>query len=294
MATGVMTPTTAAAHIGEVWVPDVIRAAEFSLEIAPRVYRGIAFKGYGDVYHIPRIPNIEVATKTPGTAWAPYVYTDTEQTITINIYQVSGFQIEDITAVLSNTDLGAEMKKSIGYSLGRAVDTNLANYAQNFSLTTTNAPGSDITWDDLTYAWSLLTSRGVSLADKCTWFFSTEACRSLLQQDIIVNAMYGGNEKSQRAIEAATIGRILGAPVVQSNLLRSPAAGQHDNFLIHERGLAIIYAQKIKMVSEYIAKELSWVVGGYQIYGTAEINRYDETPGNITATDNMQVLIYGP
>lgn len=294
MATGNMTPTTAAAHIGEVWVADVIRAAEFSLEIAPRVFRRWEFKGFGDVYHIPRIPNIEVATKTPGTAWTPFVYTDTEQTVTIDIHQVSGFEIEDITALLSNTDLAKEMKEKIGYSLGRAVDVNLANYAQNFSLTTTNAPGSDITWDDLVYAWQLLGARGVNLADNCTWFFSTEACASLLKQDIIVNALYGGGEKSTRAIERATIGRILGAPVVQTNLLRSPAAGQHDNFLLHERGLALIMAQKPKMVSEYIAKELAWVVGGHQVYGSAEVNRYSETPGNVTATDNMQVLVYGP
>lgn len=294
MPTGNMTPTTAAVHIGEVWVPDVIRAAEFSLEIAPRVYRKWEFKGYGDVYHIPRVPNIEVATKTPGTAWAPYVYTDTEQTVTINVHQVSGFEIEDITALLSNTDLEREMKSGIGYSLGRAVDVNLANLAKNFSLTTQNTPGSDITWDDLVYAWQLLTARGVNLADNCTWFFSTEACASLLKQDIIVNAMYGGQEKSTRAIERATIGTILRAPVVQSNLLRSAAAGQHDNFLIQDRGIALIMAQKPKMVTEYIAKELAWVVGGHQVYGYAEVNRYSETPGDTTATDNMQVLIYGP
>ncbi len=294
MATGKMTTTTAAAHIGEVWVPDVIRAEEFSLEIAPRVYRKWEFKGFGDVYHIPRIPNIEVASKASGAAWTPYVYTDTEQTVTINIHQVSGFQIEDITDLLSNTDLSKEMKAKIGYSLGRAVDVELANLFQNFSLTTTNAPGSDITWDDLVYAWQLLGARGVNLRDRCTWFLSTEACASLLRQDIIVNALYGGDAKSQRAVERATIGDILGAPVVQTNLLRSPAAGQHDNALLKEEGVALIMAQKPKMVSEYIALDLAWVVGGHQVYGRSEVNRYDETPGNITATDNMQVLVYGP
>lgn len=294
MATGPMTPPTAAVHIGEVWIPDVIRAAEFSIEVAPRVYRKWEFKGMGDVYHIPRIPNIEVATKTAGTPWSPYVYTDTEQTVTINVHQVSGFQIEDITALLSNTDLQREMKERIGYSLARAIDVNLANLFQNFSLTTTNSPGSDITWDDLVYAWQLLSARGVNLRDRCTWFFSTEAAASLLKQDIIVNALYGGSDKSQRAIERATVGNILGAPVVVTNLLRSPAAGQHDNALLFEMGVALIMAQKPKGVSEYLAKELAYVVGAHQVYGYAEVNRYDETPGNITATDNMQVLIYGP
>ena len=51
MATGNMTLTTADKHIGEVWPRDVIRAEEFSLIIAPRVYRQWKFAGHGDVYH---------------------------------------------------------------------------------------------------------------------------------------------------------------------------------------------------------------------------------------------------
>ena len=54
-----------------------------------------------------------------------------------------------------------------------------------------------------------------------------------------------------------------------------------------------IMAQNPKMVSEYIAKDLAWVVGGHQIYGFAEVDRYDETPGNVTATDNWLVLMSG-
>lgn len=287
-----MTPTTAAVHIGEVWIQEVIRAQEFGLEIAPRVFRDWHFKSGGDTYHVPRIPNIEVATKTAGSAWTPTTYTDTEQTVVINTHQVAGFEIEDITQLLTNTNLKGEMQKKIGYGLGRAVDVNLATLPQNFSNSVGTA-GTDLVWDDLVAAWALMANAGVPLQEDCTWFFSPDQVGSFLKQDIIINALYAGYDGSKKAVEAATIGRILGAPVIQCNLLRSAGAGQHDNFLLHRRGVALIMAQNPKMVSEYIAKDLAWVIGGHQVYGFAEVDRYDETPGNVTATDNWLCLLAG-
>lgn len=287
-----MTPTTAAAHIGEVWVPEVIRAQEFGLEMAPRVFRDWTYKGYGDVYHIPRSGNMEVATKTAGNAWTPYVYTDTEQTITINVQQVTGFQIEDITALLSNTDLKSEKQRNLGYSLGRAVEVNLATLPQNFSQSV-GSLGSEPGYDECVAAWRLMALFGIKLQDQCTWFFSPETCAGLLKQEIIVNRDYRSPGKEGKAVEQAMIGDILGAPVVQTNLLRSPSAGQHENFLMYRKGIALIMAMQPKVVTEYIAKELSWVVGSHQIYGYGEVTRYDETPGNVTAVDKWLVLVNG-
>ena len=59
-----VTTTTAEKHIGEVWPNDVIRAQEFKLQIAPRVFREWKFAGFGDVYHVPRIPNLTASTKS--------------------------------------------------------------------------------------------------------------------------------------------------------------------------------------------------------------------------------------
>src|SRR3990167_2163783 len=135
MASGNMTITTAAKDIGEVWPKAVIRAEEFKMVIAPRVYREWKFVGFGDVYHVARIPNLTANTKSASSDWTPETFTDTEQTITINVHQVAGFEIEDITKVLANNDLENEMRKKIGYSLGRAVDVNIATLPQSFSQT---------------------------------------------------------------------------------------------------------------------------------------------------------------
>lgn len=285
-----MTTTTAASHIGEVWIPSVIRAQEFKLEITPRVFRDWKFAGHGDVYHIPRIANLTANSKAASTAWTPEAITDSEQTVTINVHEVAGFQIEDITTLLSNTSLRDEYQKKVGYALGRSLETNLAALPQNFSQVV-GTLGDELGWDDLLTAWQYLADAGIALSDDCTWFFSPAAIRGFLTQDIILNALYGGDAKSSRAIEQAKIGTLLGAPVIQTNLTRAPASGQSESFLMARRAIALIMAKVPTPVTEYLAKELSWVVGMHQVYGRAEVNRYVETPSSTSTTDNWAVLL---
>lgn len=288
MATGNMTLTTADKHIGEVWPGAVIRAEEFKLVIAARVFREWKFAGHGDVYHIPRIPNIEAETKAASTAATMRNYTDTEQTITINVHQCAGFEIEDIVTLLSNTALAAEMKRKIGYSLGRALDVNLATLPQNFSQVV-GTLGSETTYDQMVRAWQYLTDAGVDVDSDCTWFFSPAAIAGMLKQEIFINQLYQGD--GGRAVETAKVGQTLGAPIIRSNLTRAPSAGQSESWLMDRRAIGLIMAQEPKMVTEYIAKDLANVVVGHQVYGYSEIDRYAETPGNVTAGDAWAVLM---
>ena len=284
-----VTTTTAALHIGEVWPKDVIRSQEFALEIAPRVYREWKFVGHGDVYHVPRIPNLTANTKAAGTAWTPEALTDTEQTITINVHQVAGVEIEDIAEVLTNTAMAKEYKRKIGYALGRAVDVNLATLPQNFSQTE-GTLGTPLVYDDLVDAWAQMAAAGVSVAsDQCTWVLSPGTIAAMLKQQIFIQSLYQG--PNPKAVQKATIGEVLGAPIVQSNLTRAPSAGQSESWLQFKQSMALIMAKNVTMVTESIALELADVIGGHQIYGYAEVDRYDETPANITATDNWSVLL---
>lgn len=288
MSSGNMTVTTAEKHIGEVWPKAVLRAQEFKLKIAPRVYRDWKFVGYGDVYHIARIPNIEVATKSAGSAWTPTAYTDTEQTITINVHQVAGFEIEDIVKVLSNNDLEMEMRNKIAYALGRAVDVNLATLPQNFSQIQ-GVLGSELTYDQLTRSWQYLQDAGIDLTDDCSWVVSPAAYRGFLKLDIFINQQYQGDNPT--GVQQAKVGMLLGAPVLISNLTRAPSANQSESFLTYRKAMAMIMAQEPKIVTDYIGKDLALVVGGHQIYGYAEVDRYSEAAGNITATDEWAVLL---
>ena len=287
MATGNYTTTVVDKHIDEVWPGDVIRAQEFSLVIAPRVYREWKFAGHGDVYHIPRIPNPEAETKAASTSVTMRNYTDTEQTITINVHQAVGYEIEDIAALLAKTNVATEMKRKIGYALGRAVDVNLATLPQNFSQIV-GTLGVELTYDQLVDAWKLMAAAGIDLNDDCTWFLSPGALAGFLKQEIFINQLYQGE---RRAVQSAMVGQTLGAPILKTNLTRAPSAGQSESFLVKRNAMALIMAQEVKVVTEYIAKELANVIVGHQIYGFAEVDRYEETPGNITAGDNWAVLL---
>jgi hypothetical protein len=285
-----MTVTTEAAHIGEVWVDDVIAAQEFSFEFTPRVFRKWRFVGHGDVYHIPRVGNLAANSKAASTAWTPEALTDTEQTVVINVHDTAGFQLEDIAALLSNTELRSTYQKKIGYALGRAVEVNLAALPQNFSQTV-GTLGNELLFDNMLTAYQNLADGGTLLTDDCCWILSPAACVGLIKQDVIANVDYRSSGNAGRAIERATIGTILGAPVIQSNLTRAPSAGQSESALFKREAIALIMAQEPKIVTEYIAKELSWVVGGHQIYGYSEVDRYAETPSDVTASDDWAVLL---
>lgn len=244
--------------------------------------------GFGDIYHISRLPNLAVSSKSASSDWTPEALQDTEQTITVNIHQVAGVEVEDIAALLSNNDLASEYRKKIGYALGRALDVNLATLPQNFSQVV-GTLGSELVYDDLVDAWNFLADTGIELQNQCTWFMSPGAIGGLLKQDIIISQLYQGD--NPRAVESAKVGQTLGAPVLMTNLTRAPSNGQSESMLVFKQAMGLIMALEPKMVAETIAKSLTQVIGGHQIYGFGEVTRYSETPSNITATDEWAVLL---
>jgi hypothetical protein len=292
MATGNQTVTTADKHIDDVWVDGVLRAREFKLVIAPRVDRSWEFKGHGDVYHKARIPNIETQSKSASTALDAYVYTDTEQTITINNHIACAIKHEDIAQVLSRNDVMAEMQKKMGYSLARKLDVDIAALAASFSQIV-GTLGVELTYDNLLRAVQYLEEAGVDMGEDVAWFFSPAQKAGIMKMDTFINAQYVGENAAKMAHESAVIGSFQGAPTVVSPLVKAPAAGQHENFLMQKSGIALIMAKNPSVSTDRIALDLADVVVQDEIYGLSEIDVYSEALGNITATDENLVLLRG-
>ncbi len=249
------------------------------------------YPGHGDVMHIPRIPNIEKAVKTPGSVWSPYQYTDTEQTITINTYEVTGIELEEMTRLLSNTNLEIEYKKSFGYALGRGVETNLAALFAAFSQTV-GTLGVELTWDQLLRAAQYMADAGVNMdQNDCSWILSPAAIMGLRKLDQFTNSLYTGPRGPDNLSKAMISGDFQGAPIYQSNLTTVPSAGQHECALFDRMAIALVMAQEPKSFNEFRSLDLATVFGMYQLYGYTEVDRYSETPGNITATDEWAVYL---
>ena len=242
------------------------------------------------MYDKARIPNIEVQTKSASSDLNATVYTDTQQQITVNVHQACAIKHEDIAKLLSKNDVMDEMARKMGYALGRAVDVNLASLAQNYSQTV-GTYGVETTLDNLLRCVQYVEDAGYDMHSDMTWFISPAVSSGLGKIDAFTNALYIGEAAAVSAHRDATIGKFKGATMVVSNLLRSPASGQHDSFLLHRETAALIMAQESKTTTERIALALADVLVKDQIYGYSEVDRYSETPGNITATDEGAVLI---
>lgn len=247
--------------------------------------------GHGDTINIPRIPNIEKATKVPGTAWTPYQYTDTAQQIVVNTYEVTGIELEEMTRLLANTNLEVEYKKSMGYSLGRGVETALSGLFSSFSQNV-GTLGVELTWDLLLRAAQYLADAGINMdtAD-CSWILSPAQIMGLRKLDQFTNSLYTGPRGPDNLSKAMISGDFQGAPIFQSNLLNVPSAGQHDCALFDRRAVALVMVQEPKSFTEFRSLDLATVFGMYQLYGYTEVDRYSETPGNITAADEWAVYL---
>ncbi|MBK9021631.1 MAG: hypothetical protein IPL72_17260 [Sulfuritalea sp.] len=274
------------------WVEGTIRALEFALVIAPSVDRTWDFVGHGDTYHKVRVPNIESQTKSASTGLNATVYTDTEQTITVTTHDACAIKSERIVQVLARNDLKSIMQSKMGYSLGRAIDVRIGALFASLSQAV-GILGVEVTYDNLLRAVQYLEDAGYDMGSDVTWFFSPAQKAGIMKMDTFINASYVGEDAARMAHEKATIGTFQGAPLKISNLLTAPAAGQHDNVLFHKETFALVMAQEPETVLDSIALDIADVVVQHQISGIAEVDRYSETPGNITATDEGGVFIRG-
>lgn len=291
MASGNMTVTTADKHIPDVFMQGVLASEEFEIEIAPRVDRSWEWKGMGDTYRKARLPNIEVQTKSASSDLTAKAYTDTEQTISINTHQGVAIKVESIVKVLEQTDVAAEMQKKMGYGLARATDVNLSALFASFSQIV-GTYGTELTFDNLLRAVQYEKESGYKMPE-CAWFFSAAQELALHKMDSFTHASYRGEDLARASSVKGTIEFFMDAPMVVSNLLTSPASGQHDNALLHKKGIALIVALDNKLWTESIALSLAEVIAMEKIYGYSEIDKYSEAAGNITATDENVVLLKG-
>lgn len=102
------TTTTGAVFIPEVWSIETLRAAEQALVMAPLVKRYDGQVKRGDTLHIPQVSNLTATSKTQGSEVTLQNPTESEKTISITSWYEVSFEIEDILAVQSATNLRTE------------------------------------------------------------------------------------------------------------------------------------------------------------------------------------------
>jgi len=125
MATGLITTTTSANFIPEMWGPEIRHFLRSKLIMANLVKR-VNFVGKaGDTLHIPDLTEMGVTQKAAETDVTFQTFTETKFDLSIDQHWESSFKVEDIAAAQSFADLRAEYTRSAGYAMAKKIDGTL-------------------------------------------------------------------------------------------------------------------------------------------------------------------------
>lgn len=292
-----VTTTTAAAFIPELWSDGALEAVEFGATIQKRVNRSFESDlEFGSILDIGRISNLSTQAKSSGVSNTILfeAITQTKQQVTVATHEYAAFLIEGVVEVQANQDLRARWEKKIGYALARGRDVTLANVFQNFaSNTAIGTYGVELASDDYLSAYQNFLTAGlleddVDPGEAFSIFLSPAAYVAAMKVDVFINSRYNDAADS---IQKCKIGDIYGMPTYVSNLLRSPAGGQHDCVAMHSDAIILIVQKEVPVVSQYLIRNLADGVAGWNLYGDTRVQFPAETPGSESLTDNRATLL---
>ena len=281
-----ITSSTHAAFLPEIWSDDTQDALEFATVISELVTTKFESQmTIGRILHIPHRSNMATQSKTEGVTNTVVfqAITQTNQDITVSTYQYAACLLNKIVQAQSKYADRAALSKKMGYALARGMEVTLAALAQNFSQTV-GGYGTDTDDSQLRRAWQYLADAGfVDEDNDIAWVFSPGAKQSLFGQDRFVS----GDFQSKRAVETAQLPNLYGFPAFHSQLLRSPASGQHDNFVLHRSAAILIRQVKPTVEAQYRIEYNSDAMLIWDLYTAVEAEQPAEAPvtGNSAAGD---------
>jgi hypothetical protein len=298
-----LTATTAANFIPELWAANTLDAVEFATmwaKLVNREYEG-EIKSYGDTVHIPHVSNYTAQSKsaatTVGTNQVQFESMSHNKTdISIDTWKYAAFQVEKFAARQALPGFVEKQTKKLGYAIARAMDVSVAALPQSFADSIVGTYGVELTDNDFNSAWQKLAEAGVveenATNSDVVIVLSAAAYAAALRTDRLINRDYAGDEGAN-ALRRAKLGMILGSDVHMSNLTRSPSAGQHDNAWFHKDAMCLATQLMPEVEKQFIIENLADAVVVHTIYGVAELDRPVETAGSVTVTDNFGVLMKG-
>lgn len=273
-----ITSTTHAAFLPEVWSDDTQDAIEFKEVLTALVNTSFEDEmSVGRILHIPHRSNMFTQTKTEGIT-STIVFntiTQTNQDITVSTYEYAACLLNAVVQAQSKYNDRAALAGKMGYALVRGMEVTVANLFQNLSQVV-GTYGGDTDDSVLRRAWQYLADGG--FYDDASWVFSPGAAQSIFGQDRFVSRDFQSADK--KAIETAKLPNLYSYPAYVSNLLRSPASGQHDNALIHKTAEILIRQVKPTPKTQYRIEYNADAMLMFDLYAAAEAEQPSETPTN--------------
>ena len=257
-------------------------------------YTQVLVGGPGDILQIPYISNPTANTKSANTNITLELIgpSSAEAAFEFNVgtHQHVAFAVENILDVQAQTDFMAKYSGKAGYALAAAADTNLHSLPQSFSQTlgTLGVEPTDDNW--LTAARQLDDANAPESNRFC--IVRPATYYSFLKSDKYIRTDYIGPADAGKGVRDAYVGRLYGAPVYKTTLVRAAAAGQADNWYCHQDGVYYC-SQQMKTNSALVIERDADVFLATHIYGFEEALQPPITAGGGTATDVFNNVVYG-
>jgi N4-gp56 family major capsid protein len=271
MATGNITVTTAANFIPEIWSSEVKRAVESNLTMGKLVLRRFEgdIKMKGDTVHIADISNLSVNDKSGGSDVSYETITEGQTNISIDKHKYAAFQLEDIVAVQSNTDLLTEYSNKVGYALAKQVDTDLLGLYTALSQSV-GTDGTDITAANFLTAIQYLDLADAPETDR-SGVFTAGQKKGFLNVDQFVRYDATGIGGQQNPIIRGQFGELYGVRIYFSTNVTTTGSPSGDhNLVFHKEAFALAMQKDIRIQSQYDIDALAEKVVGDVLYGVVE------------------------
>jgi N4-gp56 family major capsid protein len=293
--TNVVSNTSAATFIPEIWSDEVIAAYENSLVLAPLVKRMSMTGKKGDTINIPAPVRGTATAKASGTAVSIQNATEGNVQVIVDKHFEYSRLIEDITETQALSSLRQFYTSDAGYALAKNVDSNLHGLAIEFGNGASSYVNDNSFYCDATTGLTAYAADTVTADD-----VFTDACfRGLIQKaddaDVpfdnrvfvippaLRNAMMGieryvsSDFVSGQPVQNGKIGEVYGVDVyVSTNCAVSEAATDNTAnannlkaaLLMHKDTAVLVEQMGVRSQTQYKQEWLSTLYTADQIYGT--------------------------
>lgn len=276
LGTDQMTVTTGDVFRPEVWSPEVLRATENALVMAPLVKRFDSLVTQrGDRIHIPNLSNLSASSKSANTQVTLQAPVETDTTIDLDQHYESSFLVEDILKVQSNYDLMGEYTSKAGESIARQIDSDLLGLGiyGNFTNTDVGTYGSDITDAVILAAAEAIDLANAPMEDRALVIYPTQKT-ALAKIDKFVKVDYLGQYQSPTVVRTGPNSRFLwgdiyGVPVYYTKQVTATAGTptQYHNIMFHKEAIALALQLAPRTQSSYVLEYLGNLVVVDTLYG---------------------------
>lgn len=266
-----VTTTTAAKFIPEVWSNDILKIVEANLILAPRVKNYSAnVKQKGDVIHVPSVDEIDATAKSASTDVTATANTEGEIQIAIDQHFYTAVKIEDIAKIQAQADLMSIYTEAIGYGVSKKMDATLAALGANFSQTT-GATNTAITDAVILRSIQYLDDANAPLTNR-HFVIKPSAKKDILSLDKFVLFQNTGSVDGGSRVLNGRIGEVYGVEIgVTTQIAQSASPVTNENMMFHRDAIGLATQQTVRVQTQYKLESLATLLVADAIWGVKEM-----------------------